>query len=322
MCSAASSVADASHSLCGVQALLNLAARRARVAAAKDLSVSRCSFQSTTGVVTVEALKFVAAFFLLHSEREGSVFNVSETVRKFVVETIRNPIDSMKILVPSVAYTVTNNLLLVAAGLLEGPLRVCRCPVVRLVECHTALVNRLALFGQLKILTTGLFTSLLLRRTLGLRRWVALICLTVSVAIVQISKLSDAKGDEGHKNAGLGLLVVLPSCIISGFAGVYFELALKASPISLWVRNMWVEKCTTSPRLILRRHLAFFSVYVGLIGVVTHSQSRRAVAKCGFFAGYRPQAWSFIVTQATGGLLIGAGKKHATSERHSHLTRS
>lgn len=277
-----SSVADASNALCAFQALLNLAARRARVAAAKDSSASRCSFQSTTGVVTVEALKFVAASLLLHSEREGSVLNLSETARKFFSETVRNPVDSMKILVPSVAYTITNNLLLVAADLLEGPLRVHQCPVVWRVACHTDLLNRLALFGQLKILTTGLFTSLLLRRTLGPRRWVALVCLTISVAIVQISKLSDSDGDEGHKNAGLGLLVVLPSCVISGFAGVYFELALKASPISLWVRNMWVVKCAAAlPAQFYAGTLPFFpstSVWWGLSHILDRARPSQCAA--------------------------------------------
>ena len=70
---------------------------------------------------------------------------------------------------PALAYVVQNNLLLVAADNLEGPV--------------------LALFGQLKILTTALFSVTMLRRTLGARCWFALVALTLGIATVQVSQI-------------------------------------------------------------------------------------------------------------------------------------
>ena len=73
---------------------------------------------------------------------------------------------------PALAYVVQNNLLLVAADNLEGPV--------------------LALFGQLKILTTALFSVTMLRRTLGARCWFALVALTLGIATVQVSQIKPA----------------------------------------------------------------------------------------------------------------------------------
>ena len=96
-------------------------------------------------------------------------------------------------------------------------------------------------------------------------------------------------GDAGTKNVPLGLALTLVVATLSGFAGVYFEKVLKGSRISVWVRNV---------------HLAAISSVVA--GAAVASRDRGALAACGFFGGYGPVAWGYVVVQAVGGLLIAA----------------
>ena len=274
--------------LCAVvvqNATLNVSARRSRVAAEIEEEKSGCGYKSTTAVVVIEVLKIVLSFALYTAERMGD-FGVApiSAFCQLASTTSAFPVECAKILVPALLYTVQNNLLLVAADNLEGPV--------------------LALFGQLKILATALFSVVLLRRTLGARRWVSLLALTLSIALVQISQMhpshpdhdagTSGGGDEGAKNMPLGLAVTCLISTISGFSGVYFEMVLKGSPISVWVRNI---------------HLASFSAIVATVAVF--SADRAHVERCGFLAGYSPAVWVYVAVQAGGGLLIAAVIKYA-----------
>jgi UDP-sugar transporter A1/2/3 len=72
---------------------------------------------------------------------------------------------------------------------------------------------------QLKILTTALFSAILLQRKFSTTKWAALIILTIGVAIVQISgsgdqhtdKLegeTDAEHESNSQNRMMGLVAV------------------------------------------------------------------------------------------------------------------
>ncbi|KAJ8603312.1 hypothetical protein CTAYLR_009029 [Chrysophaeum taylorii] len=256
-------------------ATLNIAARRSRVAAAEEEERSGCGLRNTTVVVTIESVKILMAFLLFALERKHEHgLSVFGTIRAVARITSQHRFESAKILVPACLYVCQNNLLLVAADNLEGPV--------------------LALFGQIKILATALFSVVLLRRTLGCRRWVSLFVLTGSIATVQLSQMRQTSGDEGSKNLVLGLCVTAIISTISGFSGVYFELVLKASPISVWVRNI---------------HLATISTLIALAAV--YSNDLAAVKECGFFAGYNNVVAAYVAVQAGGGLLIAAVIKYA-----------
>lgn len=83
---------------------------------------------------------------------------------------------------------------------------------------------------QLKILTTAVFSMLLLSRKFSLKKWLALILLTIGVSIVQISGSGDptASAAESH-NRFVGLVAVLCAACTSGFSGVYFEKVRRSS---------------------------------------------------------------------------------------------
>lgn len=105
---------------------------------------------------------------------------------------------------------------------------------------------------QLKTLTTAIFSVLLLKTRLTSRQVVALVLLTVGVAIVQLDKVEDnASNSYQEQSRFAGVLAVLGASCTSGFGGVYFELVLKPrtnpedetsypprAPPSVWAKNV------------------------------------------------------------------------------------
>mmetsp|Transcript_17511 Transcript_17511/g.54697 ORF Transcript_17511/g.54697 Transcript_17511/m.54697 type:complete len:407 (-) Transcript_17511:224-1444(-) len=257
--------------------LLNVAARRSRVKAEQENALSGCGFLTTSSVVTTEVLKLVMSFGLLQALEAGG--SLREACRMFATQTREHPVDGLKIIVPAVCYVVSNNLVLISGDYLEAPI--------------------LVLFGGLRIIAVGFYSVTLLRRELGARRWIALVVLTAAIVVVQLDKqraTADHAGDEGSKNIVLGLAFAAAACAISGFAGVYFELVLKNSPISVWVRNV---------------HLALVSLPFATSALLTKDYA--TVARCGYFGGYETAAWVYILVKAMGGLLIAAVVKHANN---------
>jgi len=122
--------------------------------------------------------------------------------------------------VPSLIYTLQNNLIFIAASNLDAA---------------TYQVTY-----QLKILTTALLSVLMLKKVLGPLHWVALVILLSGVSLVQLTDTgSSSAATGGHEqNRFLGLIAVIISCCMSGFAGVYFEKILKGSDVSVWMRNV------------------------------------------------------------------------------------
>merc|ERR1711976_726752 len=94
-------------------------------------------------------------------------------------------------------------------------------------------------------------------------------------------------------NMLLGLIATGCMCCTSGLAGVYFEMVLKSSDISVWIRNI---------------HLATIGVAVSSVTVI--SSEVDVVRSHGFFAGYNSVVWFFILVQAGGGLLVAAVIKY------------
>lgn len=180
---------------------------------------------------------------------------------------------------------------------------------------------------QLKILTTVLFSIVMLQRVITPRQWLALVLLTLGVAIVQVAessggapKLATAASPSSFSLANLigsfaggntsrtqvttsatpkiahrmntskGFFAAITASLISGFTGVYFEKLIKESrvSVSLWTRNA---------------QLSFFSLFpIVLLGV--WCKDGAAIAQHGFFVGYGPTVWATIGLQALGGILV------------------
>jgi UDP-galactose transporter len=102
---------------------------------------------------------------------------------------------------------------------------------------------------QIKILTTALFSVSMLQKKLTILQWLALTLLATGVGVVQLQvyelrptnsnvSVSNAPAEVRHQSALLGLVCILASCVMSGFAGVYFEKLLKHTPPSIFLRNV------------------------------------------------------------------------------------
>lgn len=151
---------------------------------------------------------------------------------------------------------------------------------------------------QLKILTTALFSVFLLKKKLIFTQWLALVLLFVGVAAVQLTqtKKGSSAAAHGHEqNVLIGFLAILSACVLSGFAGVYFEKILKNSAhVSLWIRNI---------------QLAAIAVPFGLITLFMTDY--KSIEEKGFFFGYTILTWTVIFLQAQGGLLVAVVVKYA-----------
>lgn len=144
----------------------------------------------------------------------------------------------------------------------------------------------------MKIITTAVFSVLLLSRKLGGLQWLSIVALSGGVALVQLSQMSD--NSNSKSNSILGLISVLCGCMTSGFAGVYFEVVLKSSVASVWLRNMQLS----------------------LIGMATclvscYLRDKDAILQKGFLSGYDEYVWSVILLQAAGGLIVAVVVKYA-----------
>ncbi|XP_064455143.1 UDP-galactose translocator-like isoform X3 [Ornithodoros turicata] len=229
-------------------------------------------FISSTAVVMSELIKLVACLAMVHSD-EGTT---SEWLAALHRTVLSQPLDTLKVAVPSLAYNIQNNLLYIGAT-------------------HLDAVTFQVIY-QLKILTTAIFSMILLNKKISPVQWVALFVLFSGVALVQVAQIdapsTNPSGREQRPLFGFGAIVV--ACCLSGFAGVYFERILKGSDISVWMRNV---------------QLSTFAVPFGLL--TTFLSDADDVREKGFFFGYGPLIWSVIVLNAIGGLVVAVVMKYA-----------
>ncbi|CAG2164769.1 unnamed protein product [Oppiella nova] len=229
-------------------------------------------FISSTAVIISEVIKLLTCLVMVLID-EGSVRKLVQSLRRHI---INEPKDTLKVAVPSIVYYIQNNLIFLGATHLDAA---------------TSQVTY-----QLKILTTALFSVFVLKKRLYNHQWLALVILFIGVALVQlveITKKSNTSSQE--QNPLLGFTAILMACVLSGFAGVYFEKILKSSSeVSLWIRNI---------------QLSAIAIPFGLIQVfVTDSQ---LVSEKGFFYGYTLLTWIVVLLQAQGGLLVAVVVKYA-----------
>lgn len=181
---------------------------------------------TSTAVLLAELFKCIislVACFLFDCDRSFSALGIM-LYHEFVV----NKIDLFKLMIPSLLYTVQNSLQYFSMQCLSAPV--------------------FQVLYQMKIITTAMFSVLLLAKDLTSIQWISIVFLTVGVALVQLSQTdfgasasptpSSHSGSVLTSNSIAGLISVLCGCLTSGFAGVYFEKVLKTSKASIWLRNI------------------------------------------------------------------------------------
>ncbi|CAK7200068.1 UDP-galactose transporter Gms1 [Sporothrix eucalyptigena] len=187
---------------------------------------------------------------------------------------------------------------------------------------------------QLKILTTVLFSIIMVQRVISPRQWMALVLLTLGVAIVQIAESSPTSlpsrsmvnlGGWLTQLGGQGTNSSLPTATMPiGAAPTHaagavaavrhrmntskgFVAAITAAFISGFT-GVYFEKLIKESRVSVslwtrNAQLSFYSLFpIAILGVFLKDGT--AIAKHGFFVGYGPTVWATIILQALGGILV------------------
>lgn len=251
--------------LTGQNAVLGLSMRYARTRPG-DM------FIPTTAVLMAESVKLIACLGLVWNAEGRKTERWLSSLENTI---IKQPIDTLKVCVPSLVYLIQNNLLYVAASNLD--------------------VATYQITYQLKILTTAIFAVTMLKKKLMPQQWMSLFILVCGVAMVQLSDVKEQTSSGSEDQSKLvGFSAALTACCLSGFAGVYFEKILKGSDVSVWMRNV---------------QLALLSIPLGLCTTLLKDGSK--ISEDGFFFGYDSFVWFTVLQNALGGLLVAVVVKYA-----------
>lgn len=189
---------------------------------------------------------------------------------------IKDWVTTLKVGVPALLYVIQNQLLFISLANLD--------PATYQITY------------QLKILTTAVFSIVLLSKSISKTQWLSLVILTVGVILVQWrGDKTTAATDNSSESSMTGLICILAACLTSGFAGVFFEMMLKnTGGQSVWIRNTQLALC---------------SCVVAIANLLI--TERNFIATNGLFHDFQPVVYAVILSQAYGGLLIGLVVKYA-----------
>ena len=190
---------------------------------------------------------------------------------------IADPWATVKVAVPSFIYVIQNNLQYIAISNLDAA--------------------TFQVTYQLKILTTALFSVILLHKRLSRLQCGSLVLLFLGIILVQLQPSQLVTNTGTGQSPFIGLTAVVVSSLCSGFAGVYFEKILKGSGTqgaSIWLRNI---------------QLGLFGMVLGAFGMVINDGQK--IKEKGLFFGYTNIVWIVILMQVFGGLLVAVVAKYA-----------
>ncbi|XP_071103383.1 UDP-N-acetylglucosamine transporter-like [Haliotis cracherodii] len=218
-------------------------------------------FSASSAVLMAELLKVGACLLAMFIRRPSTWLS---NVYSITLGGLR---EWARVAVPAMLYAVQNNLVFFALSNLNS--------VVFQVTY------------QLKILTTALFSVLLLQKTLTFTQWLSLMLLFAGVAVTQIKGDHSRHTPTAHHAESMALAAVIGASILSGFASVYFEKILKGGGQSIWERNIQLgipgALCATVTLLV---------------------KDSQYLVDRGFFYGYDSWVWLAILLQSLGGLLV------------------
>ena len=230
-------------------------------------------YSSGSAVASCEVLKLFSCCFVIMFQ-QGGLMGLFNNIKE---EIIDQPLELAKLAVPSLLYTLQNNLLFYALSNLNAA---------------TFQVGY-----QIKLLTTALFSVFMLGKSISQMQWLSLVILAAGVVIAQSSAQKDSnKNDNDKKNVILGFSAAVLAACLSGFAGVYFEKILKNSHTTLWMRNI---------------QMSLSAIIISLFCIGLNDADWQIVSENGFFYGYSTVVWSVIFLQAVGGLLVAVVVKYA-----------
>ncbi|KAK6111192.1 UDP-galactose/UDP-N-acetylglucosamine transporter srf-3 [Brugia pahangi] len=226
-------------------------------------------FLPSVAVFYTELLKLIICLlFIIYEEK--SVCSMLNLVKRQVFYNLK---DTFKVCIPAVIYIIQNNLFYLAASHLEAV---------------TYMVT-----AQLKIFTTAIFAVIMLKRTITRKQWLSLGVLFVGVCLVQLDQQGTKK--TFFSDPYLGFLASVSACILSGFAGTYFEKILNTSPsVSVWIRNV---------------QLALFGIPSSF--TASFMKDHETIFNEGMLYGFDMLVWVVVFWYCIGGLSVAVCIKYS-----------
>lgn len=288
-------------------------------------------YQASTAVFLCEVLKLAISLTMALYEIMARPQASQTTTIMGIFEELAGAVfagDSWKMAIPAMLYTMQNSLQYIAAGNLDAA--------------------TFQVTSQLKILTTAVFSVVLLGKLLDTRKWLSLVLLAAGVAIASypvgfshdtVLTIKDLKETlaphpprniwdlKALGNAAAGQLTKR-SATYEGIdedfaaqnphvqAGVGL-VALATACILSGLAGVYFEKILKEPKggarssvWVRNVQLSFYSLWPALfIGVLF--KDGEEVARDGFFAGYNSVVWTAVILQALGGITVALVIKYA-----------
>lgn len=247
----------------------------------------KSNYISSTAVLLSEIIKFFISLSIYYrlpnysslSTQEAHVPQKSNSLinekKVPLLEIFTDLSGIIPIAVPSFLYVLQNNLQYIATSSLP-------------VALYQVLV-------QVKLITTAIFSSVLLSKQPSSIQWTSIVFLTIGVIMVQLSITTGSNGIAKNINLPLGIAAVAFSCLTSGLATVQMEKTLKKQKKSLWLRNIQI------------------SVVSIALSILACMKDFSEIQRLGFFAGYNPLVIAVILTHAIGGILVSMVVKYIDS---------
>lgn len=209
------------------------------------------------------------------------------------LQDVSNGIPKHKTLSQRLSYLVSTSKKMLVLALIYGAMN-----ILSFVSLRNISAGMFTIFAQTKIMTTAMFSTIILNRKYSWTKWRALIALMMGVLLFSEPiwgnhEIDHMKEPDGNKL--LGTIAVMIEVSLSGFASIYFEKVIKTDPLQLgiWERNF---------------QLALGSIPVYLIFIVGNGGGT-----AGFLQGWSIMAFLLSFLGAAGGLLVALSIKHGDS---------
>eukprot|EP00434_Breviolum_minutum_P037457 symbB.v1.2.033215.t1/scaffold4097.1/size44767/4 len=237
-------------------------------------------YLASTVVFYTEVVKLITSILLVIYE-SSDLWTAIDSIKGHFMHSSR---DLAKAAVPSLIYTVQNNLMFYSLTKLSAPVQ--------------------QVLYQMKIVTTAGLGVLMLGKRLGPVKWSACFLLAFGIMVVQVSRNAQLSQSnfvldihfldslENDQMKGFGAVIL--ACFTSGFAGVWIQKMLQQTSSSIWMRNV---------------QLGLFGSFTGLLVAVV--QDGKMISAKGFHAGYNTRVFLVIAMNAFGGLLCAVMLKYA-----------
>ncbi|KAG0000117.1 hypothetical protein BGZ80_006425, partial [Entomortierella chlamydospora] len=281
-------------------------------------------YLASTAVFFAEIVKLLTCLIIL-IYKTSSITRTAQIVNK---EIIQQPQEILKMLIPSGLYALQNNLLYIALSNLEAA--------------------TFQVTYQMKILSTAVFSVMMLNRRLSSQKWFALCLLMVGVTMVQLQNVGTSRSGSssggGSSNISSSIVMaeddpkdelILEEGEILDAAAVVSEnvseeanqseedyfgpvqnpfiglIAVLTSCVSSGFAGCYFEKILKGAEADMWVRSLQLGLSGALFSFLAMFYDRQRIMEGGLFQGYSIMTWVVVVNQALGGLLVAVVVKYA-----------